>query len=151
MALPPSFGACPSEQMAQIHVGDVVFVQGLMNHRHYNGCRGVATKLDRGDPDVKCEIQIDVMEGHLEEKRLRLKMGNLLTPRPIESMVWRNSSSQAAFHQIWVQRIQEQDPVGLQLGNGDVWLYIILQLATQCDVNPHGQNRSDAIFWLASL
>ena len=93
------------------------------------GVGGVVTKLERGDPDNKCEIKIFVSEGHLEETRLRLKMRNLLTPQPIESMVWWDSSSQAAFLQIWVQRIQENDPVGLQLGNGDVWLYIILKLA----------------------
>ena len=67
----------PSKKMAQIDVGDLVLVHGLMNQKHYNGCQGIVTQLIVSNPDNKCEIWL-VSEGRLEGKQLLLKMQPLI-------------------------------------------------------------------------
>ena len=59
--------------MAQIKVGDLVLVQGLMNQTHYNGRQGVVTKLISSYPENKCEATV-FSQGPLEGKQLILKM-----------------------------------------------------------------------------
>ena len=44
-------------------------------------------------------------------------------------MVWESAESRAAFEQGWVQRVDANDPVWLQRGKRDVWIYLILKLA----------------------
>ena len=58
--------------MAQIYVGDMVTVQGLMNQTHYNGRLGVVTALISSNPANKCEIKL-VRDGAFEEKQLIIK------------------------------------------------------------------------------
>ena len=58
--------------MAQIYVGDMVTVQGLMNQTHYNGRLGVVTALISSNPENKCEIKL-VRDGAFEEKQLIIK------------------------------------------------------------------------------
>ena len=115
--------------MTQINVGELVLVQGLMNHTHYNGRRGAVTKLIVGDPESRCEIKI-FKEGHLEETHLLIKMQCLHRIPSIKPMVWGSTENRAAFEQGWVQRIDEMDSAWFQRANRDVWMYLILKLAS---------------------
>ena len=42
-------------------------VHGLLNQTHYNGCRGVVTKLIASVPDNKCEITVTSGLGNTEK------------------------------------------------------------------------------------
>ena len=61
-----------SKKMAQIYVGDMVTVEGLMSQTHYNGRLGVVTALISSNAENKCEIKL-VRDGAFEEKQLIIK------------------------------------------------------------------------------
>ena len=81
----------------------------------------------RPHEDVYMESQEDANAAYMEKQEVhddRLSQGP-----PIRPMVWESAESRAAFEQGWVQRIDAKDPVWLQRGKRDVWIYLILKLA----------------------
>ena len=81
----------------------------------------------RPHEDVYMESQEDANAAYMEKQEVhddRLSQGP-----PIRPMVWESAESRAAFEQGWVQLVHANDPVWLQRGKRDVWIYLILKLA----------------------